>query len=278
MSLVDLGHLAREDEPMKARIDLLVHDLREYAEVNRASLESYIERHPDAAPLLATCVGLSQEQFKNQLQHRLGTSSWAKLSRHNPAAVVEFLDRDFQLVPLLQQQMERNWSFADVLLERHLWSRRGAGRAIGQGRRLEDDVEAVVRDSRLDYRPRTTFSGLGGQTAPCDFAIPEGGANAKIVVAVKGFNSTGSKLTDAVREIEAMSQVRQPTQFVFAVVDGIGWKSRRADLQRIHQLWERQSIDGLFTLARLDGFREGVILWYGRESVDAEARGAIHYR
>jgi hypothetical protein len=45
-----------------------------------------------------------------------------------------------------------------------------------------------------------------GRTAPCDLAIP--GTDAVIVVAARGFDSTGSKLTDAVREVEEMTDVR----------------------------------------------------------------------
>ena len=74
--------------------------------------------------------------------------------------------------------------------------------------------------------------------------------------AAKGFDSTGSKLSDAVREIVDMADVRQPRQFVIAVIDGIGWKSRKRDLQRIHELWETQQIDGMYTLATLDQFRD----------------------
>lgn len=91
-------------------------------------------------------------------------------------------------------------------------------------------------------------------TAPCDLVVPDSG-NAQIVVAAKGFDSTGSKLTDAVREIQEMAEIRLPRQFVIAVIDGIGWKSRKADLRRIHGLWETQQIDGMYTLATLDQFR-----------------------
>jgi hypothetical protein len=77
----------------------------------------------------------------------------------------------------------------------------------------------------------------------------------RIIVAAKGFNSTGSKLTDAVTEIERMAEVRTPTQYVFAAIDGIGWKSRQADLRRIHRLWVDRRIDGMFALTTLDQFR-----------------------
>lgn len=52
-----------------------------------------------------------------------------------------------------------------------------------------------------------------------------------------------------------MANVRLPTQFVMAAVDGIGWKSRAADLRRIYGLRDADRIDGLYTLNGLSEFR-----------------------
>lgn len=57
-----------------------------------------------------------------------------------------------------------------------------------------------------------------------------------IAVAAKGFDSTGSKLTDAVREVEEMADIRLPAQYIMVVIDGIGWKSRIGDLRKIYHL------------------------------------------
>lgn len=92
-------------------------------------------------------------------------------------------------------------------------------------------------DLGLPYATRTRFEGRNSRTAPCDLAVPGAGGAAQIVVAAKAFDSTGSKLTDAVREMEEMADVRRPSQFVMAVIDGIGWLSRANDLRRIHALW-----------------------------------------
>ena len=255
-SLADLGRVAREDVELQERIRQMVAALEAAGTVTRESLAAFITREPNSVPILATCVGLTREQLKNQLRHRLGTSGWVSLARKRPARLIEMLD-EFGLVDRLSEQMRREWSFSDVLLERYLWSQRGASGAIGRGRGVEDVVEEVIRRLGLPAQPRTRFLGRG-QSAPCDLAIPAGGDRAQIVVAMKGFNSTGSKLTDAVREIESMAEVRLPSQFVFAVIDGIGWKNRQADLKRIYELWDRRLIDGLYTLAHLDRFETDV--------------------
>lgn len=53
-----------------------------------------------------------------------------------------------------------------------------------------------------------------------------------------------------------MAAVRKPNQFVFAVIDRIGWKGRIRDLRRIYDLWADDSINGMYTLASLGQFQE----------------------
>lgn len=106
---------------------------------------------------------------------------------------------------------------------------------------------------------RTQFIGKGNLTAPCDFAIPSDGKDALIVGALKGFDSTGSKLSDAVREIQSMVNARTPRQFIYVVIDGLGWLRRRADLKKIYHLWETRMIDGIYTLKRLNAFRNDLL-------------------
>ena len=143
------------------------------------------------------------------------------------------------------------WTYSDVILERHLWSRSSGAQSVGRGKKVEDAIEELVSALQLPYVMRTRFQGRGNETAPCDLAIPSGGEEAMIVIGMKGFNSTGSKLTDPVGEVERMANVRLPKQYVYAVVDGIGWLSRQADLKRIFSLYQNKQIDGIFTLSHM---------------------------
>ncbi len=227
--------------------------LQALARVDHEALTELIAANPEWVPILGSVVGMSQEQLKNVLRHRLGTSGWVRLARERPDELVALLENDYGLSNQLEIERGRDWSYGDILFER-VTSRSRAGRAIGRGRSLEDEVEAVVKSLGLSYTLRTQFTGRSGRPAPCDLAVPEGGAAALIVCAVKGFNSTGSKLTDAVREVEAMAEVRDANQFVYAIVDGIGWLSRQSDLRRIHTLWTQRAINGVFSLAQLSDF------------------------
>ena len=220
--------------------------------VDEAALAALVAERPSRVPALALVVRLSQERLKNELRHEFGTSGWVRLAREKPRDLVRFLEREFGLVAEVTAARAKTFTLGDVLAAR-AESRASAGRAVGRGRSLEDALQELVEGLGLAHELRTRFTGRNGQTAPCDLAIPSG-AEAVIVCAAKLFDSTGSKLTDAVREIEEMAEVRLPRQFVYAVVDGIGWLSRRADLRRIHALRLSQRIDGLYSLAMLDSF------------------------
>jgi hypothetical protein len=228
--------------------------LRSLGEIGQSNLVELIRSRPDFVPILASVVGLSQEQLKNLLRHRLGTSGWIVLGRKNPESIVSLLDEDeFGLVGRLTLELDQSWSYGHVLFERST-SRRRAGRAISSGRRLEDAVEAVVRKLSLPYQLRTEFIGVGDRRVPCDVAIPRNMEGTLIACAVKGFDSTGSKLTDAVREVESMAAFRHAHQFVYAVIDGIGWLGRRADLKRIYDLQVSGHLNGVYNVASFGQF------------------------
>lgn len=266
-SLSNLQEIApRRDPEVQDKVSVIVEELRKIETIDRFSLARLIESYPDAVPVICTSAGLGQEQLKNQLRHRLGTQGWVTLARRTPDQLIEFLDSQFNLVDALKEEMARSWTYSDVILERHLWSKKSGAQSVGRGRTVEDEVESLVRSLNLPYQMRTRFIGRGGETAPCDLAIPSGTDQAMIVIGMKGFNSTGSKLTDAVVEIEKMASVRLPRQYVYAVIDGIGWLSRQSDLRRIFTLWETQAIDGLYTLKHLDLFKEELRLAASRLS------------
>ncbi|GAA1602591.1 hypothetical protein GCM10009804_68870 [Kribbella hippodromi] len=230
--------------------------LEQISGVTLDSLTQWAHEHPGWVPALGLAVGLSQEKLKNSLKDKFGTSSWNLLAKDRPRQLIELLDQEFDLIRLVTVQRDKVYDFGDILVAR-AGTRATAVRAGASGRKVEDEIEAIAQDIGLACETRTRFVGRNNRDAPCDLVIPTG-ADAAIVVAAKGFDSTGSKLTDAVREIEEMADVRLPNQFVYAVIDGIGWKSRRRDLQRIHKLWENRQIDGMYTLATLDQFRADV--------------------
>ncbi|MGH3533503.1 MAG: hypothetical protein ACRDQG_02165 [Pseudonocardiaceae bacterium] len=256
--LASLGHLTAHVDPTASgpeavAIRKAAASLVQETNVSITSLSAWVNMHPDSVPVLGLTVGLSLEKLKNTLKHHFDTAGWVTLARRRPRDLIEMLDNQYDLVRLLRVQRNRSYDFGDLLVARAR-TRGTAARAGLSGRKIEDEIEAIATDLGLPFETRTRFRGRGGRTAPCDLAIPSGSV-AAIAVAAKGFDSTGSKLTDAVREILEMAEVRLPRQYIIAVIDGIGWKSRTADLRRIYNLWETEQIDGMYTLASLDVFR-----------------------
>lgn len=256
--VASLGRLTPHVDPTietsdSERIRSAADSLAELAEIGRGSLAAWALARPDDVSVLGLAVGLTQEKLKNSLKDRFDTSSWRKLARTQCDALIAMLDEEFDLVRLVDTQRAMVFTFGDVLVARGS-GRQSAGRAGLAGRSLEDEIEQVAHGLGLTTAARTRFTGRDGRTAPCDLAVLSG-TQVAIAVAAKGFDSTGSKLTDAVREVKEMVDVRQPKQFVMVVIDGIGWKSRINDLRSIYQLWESQQIDGMYTLRSLGAFR-----------------------
>jgi hypothetical protein len=254
-SLSPIGVIPEGDPRLLREIGETAADIQNLPVVDASSLVNLIRANPDAVPVLGLLIGIGLEQLRGFLRHRFGTASWRRVVRDRAEEFIAALDQDFGLVEAVATQRTRHWTFADVLIARAS-GRSRASAASGRGRRVEDRVEEVVVSLGLQHVMRGRVVGRDGKDAPCDLAVPGSGDQALIVCAAKGFDSTGSKLSDAVGEIKQMAEVRLPTQFVFAVVDGIGWQRRQKDLRRIHELAQRRQIDGLFTLRMLPQFRE----------------------
>jgi hypothetical protein len=272
--VASLGRLTFHVDPNEATPSSdVIHEaadsLAALATVDRESLTDWAATHPRNADVLGLAVGVGLEKLKMALKHAFDSSGYYTLARDRPAELIAWLDDEYDLVRQIEAQRSRQFSFGDVLVAR-AGSRVTASRAGQAGRSLEDSIEAIAKDLGLSYELRTRFVGRNGQTGPCDLVMPSG-QNAGIVVAAKVFDSTGSKLTAAYEEIKAMAEVRQPRQYVMAVVDGIGWKSRMADLTRIYQLWESQAIDGMYTLATLDRFRDDLAAAARRQGLIPES-------
>lgn len=223
--------------------------------VERDTVVGLFRDEPDFVPLVGAVIGLSQERLIRQLQMGTGSGAWVKRSREEPHTLVDFLDEQFGIIAALDQARQRTYTLADVLMARASRGA-GAGDAIDAGRKLEDLVEEVIRNLGLQYDTRTRYIGRAGQDGPADFAVPQGGRACQIAVGVKGFDSTGSKLTAAVDEVRRMADVRLPTQFIYVIVDGVGWHGRKGDLGRLVDMTQNGEIDGMFSQAALHVFSD----------------------
>lgn len=215
------------------------------------TLAQLFGERPAYVEVAAIAVGLPRERFKTWLKDRFDTAGWVTLARQRAPELVDAMNEDFALLEFLAGERHREWTWGDALAMA-MAGRRSARGAVAQGRALEDEVEAILDGLGLTFEARTFFEGSGRETAPADFVVRNADGDVQIAIAVKGMDSTGSKLTDAAREIESMATVRTPGQYVFAVVDGLGWKRRVSDLRRILKLADSRRIEGVYSRATFD--------------------------
>lgn len=168
------------------------------------------------------------------------------------------------LPEIIDQHLSRRWEVEDILIERYKMSR---GRAIAgqkRGRGLEDEVATVLSMAGLPFVRGVTFAGKKGETAKCDFAIPTK-AKPNVVIEAKGFEATGSKLTDFLGDILKIAQAKDYHMYFFLVTDGRGWHNRASDLKKIVEYHQEGLIDMIYTRQRLDKLAEAVKHIYENE-------------
>lgn len=250
---IEEGMPSSTEDPTLALIRDGASALAHLSEVTEETLTSLIVANPGWTRVLGLAIGFGQEQLSSTLRGRLGSPSFSTLVRKGLAADVVGILNESGLVDTVRANRGQTFTYADVLIARY-GSRGRAGSAISRGRLLEDGVQRVADELRLPYLMRGRFVGRDGLDAPCDLAIPGTGRDALIVVAIKGYNSTGSKLSTSVDEVRIMADIRRPTQYVFAVFDGLGWLGRKADLRKVFKMWTDGKIDGLYSQASLDEF------------------------
>lgn len=79
-----------------------------------------------------------------------------------------------------------------------------------------------------------------------------------IVIEAKGFEATGSKLTDFLGDVLKIKQAKGYHTYLFVVTDGRGWFNRQSDLKRLLQLHQEGVVEMIYTRARLPQLAEDV--------------------
>lgn len=221
----------------------------------RSDVEALLDDNFDEGILCARLfLGLSKDSMVADLRRELGTGGiGVKRYKQEPAIFLDALDR-LQLPDAMAAAVNYQPVWSDILVER---LRSGRGSAISgqkRGRGLEDFVEAMVREVFGDeYQTRCTFTGAEGRTAKCDVAIPDR-HRPSIVIEVKGYGATGSKMSDIIGDLDAIiNAMRRDTKLLF-FTDGLTWKARLSDLQKIVHRQNEGKIARIYTTSMRDDF------------------------
>lgn len=241
-------------DPMAASAIARLTVMTKKAEYDRSDIVALLDTNFDEGILCARLfLMLSKDNMDASLRSELPAGIGVKAYRADPCAFTDALERMGLLVKMETTiNYEPVWS--DILVER---LRSGRGSAItGQkrGRGLEDFVEALVSEVFGDqYETRCTFTGSSGKLAKCDVAIPDR-TRPSIVIEVKGYGATGSKMTDIIGDLDAIIEAKRHSTRLIFVTDGISWKQRLSDLKKIVERQNQGKIDRIYTTQMREEF------------------------
>jgi hypothetical protein len=199
-------------------------------------------------------LGQGQEPVAHRIcaEMKAPSMTWARLrgvAYREPERMARAL-LGLGLADVIGQHLDHRWEVEDVLIDRYKMTR---GRAIAgqrRGRGLEDEVEAVLKAAGVPFQRGVTFVGKKGATAKCDFAVPSKD-QPKIVIESKGFEATGSKLTDFLGDVLKIVQAKGYHMYFFLVTDGRGWRNRVSDLRKLVEHHQNGDVDMIYTSVRL---------------------------
>lgn len=238
---------AWEDELSTAAIEALdrIPIKKSYSERDIATL---LDNDFKVGKLLCRLfLGLSMDQFEMELHGRLGKGgTGVKRYQRDPSLFLGVLI-DLGLPEVMTELVNRKLVWSDILVER---LRSGRGKAIrGQrrGRGLEDFTETLIEKVfGSNYDTRCQFLGANGEVSKCDFAIPSK-AQPCILVEVKGYGATGSKMTDIIGDLNTIIRERRHDTILLFLTDGITWLRRLSDLEKIVAMQNQGKIARIYT-------------------------------
>lgn len=230
-------------------------DLPKKANYDRSDIAALLDEDFDEGVLCARLfLALSKDSMLASLRNELGAGGiGVKRYKEDRDAFLDALVR-LRVPEAMGAAINYQPVWSDILVER---LRSGRGSAISgqkRGRGLEDFVNAMVEEVFGDaYETDCNFTGAEGRTAKCDVAIPDRHRPA-IVIEVKGYGATGSKMSDIIGDLDAMiNAMRRDTKLLF-FTDGLSWKSRLSDLRKIVERQNEGKIARIYTTSMRDEF------------------------
>lgn len=199
-------------------------------------------------------LGLSKDSMVAALKRELGTGGIG-VNRYKAErdTFLEALER-LRLPEAMSTAINYQPVWSDILIER---LRSGRGSAISgqrRGRGLEEFAEAMVQEVfGRHFETRCTFTGADAKTAKCDVAVPDR-HRPRIVIEVKGYGATGSKMTDIIGDLDAIIGAMRRDTWLLFVTDGMTWNSRMSDLRKIVERQNQGKIARIYTTKMREEF------------------------
>ena len=231
--------------------------------VDRALVEELLREEPYALDVFRLFLDLSQDVLANEINARGIKGDFdsirRKCSKH-AAEIAEVLV-ELGVLDAIEAHRARAWTLKDILVERYKQTRGRAVRAQRRGAALEEAVEELLRELqreiKLTYDKGRNFVSRSGREAKADFMIPSY-REPQIIIEAKGYEATGSKLTDVLGDVLKILQAKDPETRFFVVTDGIGWYRRISDLKKLVEHHHRGEIAMIYTRKTLPRLKEEI--------------------
>lgn len=85
------------------------------------------------------------------------------------------------------------------------------------------------------------------------------GKAGRIVIEAKGYNATGSKMTDIIGDSDAIKNAKRPNTAFLFVTDGLIWKRRLSDLKKIVERQNHGEITRIYTTSMFPQLEQDLI-------------------
>ncbi|SCB62109.1 DpnII restriction endonuclease [Rhizobium aethiopicum] len=82
--------------------------------------------------------------------------------------------------------------------------------------------------------------------AAAEPAVPDK-SRPRIVIEVKGYGATGSKMTDIIGDLDAIIDAMRRDTYLLFITDGMTWKNRLSDLKKIVDRQNQGKITRIYT-------------------------------
>ena len=231
--------------------------------VDRTFVEELLREEPYALDVFRLFLDLSQDVLANEVNAKGIKGDFDSIRRkcfHHATEIAEVLV-ELGILDAIEAHRVRKWTLEDLLIERYKQTRGRAIRAQRRGAALEEAVEELLRELQeeigLTYDKGRSFISRSGKEAKADFMIPSY-REPQIIIEAKGYEATGSKLTDVLGDILKILQVKDQEIHFFFVTDGIGWYRRLSDLRKLVEHHQRGEIEMIYTRKTLPRLKEEI--------------------
>ncbi|MDF7826886.1 DpnII family type II restriction endonuclease [Pontiellaceae bacterium B12227] len=209
-----------------------------------------------ASTVVRLFLDVSKDEMTVRMKEKLGAGGIGiKRFKKDPE---DFLDAlcFLGLPQKMKAAVNTPLQWSDLLVERLKGGRGSAIKGQQRGRGLEDFTEELLLQifdkEQIDTRCR--FVSVDGQsTEKTDFAIPSRD-DPHILIEAKAYGATGSKQTDILGDIARIVDQKRRDTVMLLFTDGITWRERLSDLQKLVELQNKGSINRIYTRAMAQEF------------------------